>query len=584
MKKLSSFLIGLLALSASLAAHAQDYPRGDVNRDGEVNVADINAVIDIILTTDGNFSIGDVNGDGEVNIADVNVLIDIILGGGSSPVEPEFVDLGLPTGTLWATFNVGASCPEEYGDHFAWGETEPKEVFTWENYKWCDGSENTLTKYCSDSTYGTVDNKTELEFEDDAASVNWGLGWRMPSQTQVYELMLRCSHQRIERNGVRGILITGPNGNSIFIPQTDVSDTSGTNPEFYWSRTGEKPIVFGFSPGTTISRWNIYGDYRYMGHSVRPVRVSPLDFLEKFVLDLGAVAIGETGTDELAIDNNTDGAKTFTLAVEAPFSFKQEGNTASSITVVVPGNTRTAVPVEFTAATTGEHERTVTIQMADFEDCKGYIEFRAVAYHDDCMHQEYVDLGLTSGTLWATRNVGAGSPVEYGDHFAWGETEPKEVYNWETYKWCEGDAYTIIKYCINPKYGKDGFVDGLTELEPEDDAACVNWGQEWCMPTFDQLQELYLECASMWTTLDGVDGQMFIASNGNSLFLPAAGLKDETRYYGAGSEGRYWSSSLNGSISIYAKYLNFGWNQDCGCYGVHRLVGHSVRPVRVSQD
>ena len=100
---------------------------GDVNNNGQVNIADVNAVINVILEKDSNPR-ADVNNDGEVTVADVNAVIDIILSGLSPFVEHEYVDLGLPSGTLWATCNVGASTPEEFGNYFAWGETEPKDV------------------------------------------------------------------------------------------------------------------------------------------------------------------------------------------------------------------------------------------------------------------------------------------------------------------------------------------------------------------------------------------------------------------------------------------------------------------------
>ena len=100
---------------------------------------------------------------------------------------------------------------------------------------------------------------------------------------------------------------------------------------------------------------------------------------------------------------------------------------------------------------------------------------------------EYVDLGLPSGTLWATRNVGATYPDDYGDYFAWGETEPKNNYDWNSYKWCNGSYTTLTKYCLNINYGVH---DGLTELKLEDDAAYVNWGSSWRMPTHEQQQEL----------------------------------------------------------------------------------------------
>ena len=154
---------------------------------------------------------GDVNGDGEVNIADVNAIINIILN--PAPADDhEWVDLGLPSGTLWATCNVGASVPEQYGDYFAWGETTPKEYYDFSTYKWCNGTWNSLTKYCSDSFWGTVDNKRELDSEDDAASANWGSSWRMPSADQMKELCRSCTWQWIQRNGVNGQQVTGPNG------------------------------------------------------------------------------------------------------------------------------------------------------------------------------------------------------------------------------------------------------------------------------------------------------------------------------------------------------------------------------------
>ena len=119
--------------------------------------------------------------------------------------------------------NVGASKPEEFGDYFAWGETEPKEEYTSENYKWGAG-EDLYTKYCTNSSYGYngfVDNKTELDLEDDAAYVNWGSSWRMPTAEQAMELMDNCTWQCLERNGVYGLLLTGPNGNTLFSPMED---------------------------------------------------------------------------------------------------------------------------------------------------------------------------------------------------------------------------------------------------------------------------------------------------------------------------------------------------------------------------
>ena len=197
---------------------------------------------------------------------------------------------------------------------------------------------------------------------------------------------------------------------------------------------------------------------------------------------------------------------------------------------------------------------------------------------------EYVDLGLPSGTLWATCNVGANVPEEYGYYLAWGETEPKDYYNWSNYKWCNGDMSTLTKYCNDSTYGYNGFVDNKDELDPEDDAAYVNWGPSWRMPTFYQLSELYQYCSSVLTSINGVGGRLFTAPNGNSLFLPAADARSHYRLggsiYDEGPYGFYWSRTLfsDGPINAFILYFCL---DDMYSAGDDRRVGHSVRAVRV---
>lgn len=158
---------------------------------------------------------------------------------------------------------------------------------------------------------------------------------------------------------------------------------------------------------------------------------------------------------------------------------------------------------------------------------------------DDDGH-EYVDLGLS--VKWATCNIGASSPEEYGDYFAWGETAPKSDDSWTSYKWCEGTDSTLTKYNINSDYG---IVDDRTRLEMEDDAACANWGEKWRMPTDAEWSELMDNCISMWTIQNGVLGRKFVSKkNGNSIFLPTAGRWYEGSLVDARSHGYYWSSTL----------------------------------------
>ena len=191
----------------------------------------------------------------------------------------------------------------------------------------------------------------------------------------------------------------------------------------------------------------------------------------------------------------------------------------------------------------------------------------------------YVDLGLPSGTLWATCNVGADTPEGYGDYFAWGETQPKTTYNWITYRYCNGSSDQLTKYCSNSSYGYNGFTDDLTVLQPNDDAATANWGGGWCMPTEAQWRELCQNTTATWTTQNGVNGRLFTASNGNSLFLPAAGYRWDGELGYAGYYGFYWSSSL---ITDYPRDAwSLGFNSgDTDVYNGYRLDGLSVRAVR----
>ena len=191
---------------------------------------------------------------------------------------------------------------------------------------------------------------------------------------------------------------------------------------------------------------------------------------------------------------------------------------------------------------------------------------------------EYVDLGLPSGIKWATCNVGANSPEDYGDYFAWGETEPKDYYYWSTYKYCNGPYDIMTKYFTDSDYGT---VDNKTTLELTDDAAHVNWGGNWRMPTKAEQDELRNtdNCTWEWTTLNGVEGYKVISKkNGNSIFLPAAGRRDYDGLIGAGNVGHYWSSSLDADRSCNAYKLYFSssivdWRVN------NRYSGYSVRPV-----
>lgn len=190
---------------------------------------------------------------------------------------------------------------------------------------------------------------------------------------------------------------------------------------------------------------------------------------------------------------------------------------------------------------------------------------------------EFVDLGLS--VKWASCNIGATSPEAYGDYYAWGETEPKTNYDWTTYKYCSSSRF-MIKYSINY-----GVKDNITTLELEDDVAHVKWGGTWRMPTITEFEELTYKCIWTWTTKGGVNGyEVKSKINGNSIFLPAAGLVgdryDSSKLIYAGEDGFYWSASLSKERSYYASRLQFNseskfWKDE----GLQREGGLSVRAV-----
>ena len=201
------------------------------------------------------------------------------------------------------------------------------------------------------------------------------------------------------------------------------------------------------------------------------------------------------------------------------------------------------------------------------------ISFTAPATGTENGH-EWVDLGLS--VKWATCNVGATKPEEYGSYYAWGETETKTTYDWSTYKWCSGSTETQTKYCTDSSYGT---VDNKTTLELEDDAARANWGGAWRMPTDDEWTELLENCTWTWTTKNGVNGyEVKSKTNGNSIFLPAAGSRNDESLGDAGYYGRYWLSSLFTGFPDNAWHVRFSSDYVNRDY-FYRGGGLSVRPV-----
>ena len=252
MKKIYLFLTALLL---TVAAGAQTTIKGDVNGDGTVDIADVTEVVNIILNPD--------NDDDTPTLPDTPTI-----------TTGEAIDLGLSV--KWASYNVGATKPEEYGGYYAWGETEEKSDYESYTYKYCNGIITSMTKYCTYSSQGTVDNKTTLEPEDDVATVKWGGTWRMPTRAELDELRNSCTWTWTTLNGVNGHRVTGPNGNSIFLPFAGYRNGSEAYDQgssgYYWlSSLESSSCSYACGLNFISAYYNFVCDSRYYGYTVRPV-------------------------------------------------------------------------------------------------------------------------------------------------------------------------------------------------------------------------------------------------------------------------------------------------------------------------
>ena len=583
----------------------------------------------------------------------------------------EYVDMGLSV--KWATMNVGATVAEEGGKYFAWGEVEEKESYMWDNYQY-GNSRTTLTKYCESEEYGTVDNKTMLDLLDDAAYMNWGGKWRMPTYNEWDELLRNSKWTWVEQNGIKGVRVRSTkNGNCIFLPTTGYKVGADLNYKDvivgFWSGSLSKNgsyMSYGVSIENPNNTASFYGFNRYNGYPIRAVMDNAIT---PPAVDVPTVVTGaasevtknsavvggnvlsdggsevtergvyysmnanpiETGTKVECgsglgefihnLTNLQTGAtyyvrayakNKFGIAYGEEISFVCEGvpvvttsqpTNISYTSATVGGNvtndgglevtergvvygTNQNPTIEDSKVTNGSGLGQFTCNLTDLQDgttcyVRAYaINAKGTAYGEEVSFMttssenshEYVDLGLS--VKWATMNVGANSPEDYGDYFAWGETSTKSTYEWSTYKYCNGSYNTLTKYNTSSDYGT---VDNKTTLELSDDAAQANWGGAWRMPTDAEMTELLEQCTWTWTTQNGVNGYKVTSkSNGNSIFLPAAGYCLGSSLGSAGSNGSsYWSSSLH-------TYPNLAWGVGflnvCRS-GNLRFSGRPVRPV-----
>ena len=396
----------------------------------------------------------------------------------------EYVDLGLSV--KWATCNVGASSPEEYGDHYAWGETITKSL--------CDEDNCETWGKEIDDIGGT---------SRDVARVKWGSPWRMPTGAEFDELLDsdNCTWTWTTQGGHEGFKVTSrKNGNSIFLPAACWCDLSSPDDACwigeYWSSSPHwsDDALYACFLSFGSDDHDTYWDDRYFGHKVRPVAEFMIASAEECAWTQGSIP-------------------------------KSQINKSST-----------------TTTSTSSKKSSTTSRATN-----------AISSH------EYVDLGLS--VKWATCNVGASSPEEYGDHYAWGETSTKSSYtpdNCETWEKRIGD------------------IKGTSR-----DVAHVKWGGSWRMPTMAEFDELLdsKNCTWTWTTQGGHKGYKVTSKkNSNSIFLPAAGFRNGTSLYYREEGGYYWGFTPNegNTQDAYYLYFNSGYHYT---YWNYRFDGHTVRPV-----
>lgn len=429
----------------------------------------------------------------------------------------EYIDLGLPSGTLWATMNLGANSPEKVGNYYTW-----------------EGISIYESNTCNCGAYSIrTDNRTILELSDDRAYQIWGENWRIPTQQELNELITNCNWEWTVLNNVNGYKVSSKtNSNSIFLPITGSisqgsSQVSGQSSGFYWSSSidlltygQDYPFMLFFgSSNIKLS----YTSQRCDRKCIRPViNRGPLSI---HIFD----ANGGVGSMEKINANHGD-------------------------FISLPKNAFTRQGYEFVCWNTQPDGSGLTYKDEDmvsiYDGLKLYAQWCKLPTKND-----YVDLGLPSGTKWAKMNIGAENSEDFGFYFAWGETYPKYSYN--------GYNYSYSKYPFRLLY--------------DNDAAFMLWGNEWRMPTRSEFQELINNCTSEFITQNGVDGlQLTSKINNNTIFLPAVGRNGFLTDY---SSGYYWSSDISINYTEYAYYFTFNYVPTLKLDSGSRYYGYAIRPV-----
>ena len=505
------------------------------------------------------------------------------------PHDVEFVDLGL--GVLWATCNIGAAKPSDAGNYYAWAEIEPKEFYSWSDYRYCSfGQQNGMDKYTAQGMshqYLKADNLERLEPMDDIASVLSGGKWHMPTVDDIKELIMNCDYDTAIIQGVEGLRFTskvpGYEGKSIFIPYAGC--INGNEPkdkgrQFYiWSATagnGNRGVYMntrdsrmgGFYDMSMIDlienmpERDVYpnidnAESRFVGMNVRPVMSLgsemftslsfPDEHLDMHYGQLKQVEVKMMPANRPVKDMNVTWSSSDPDIAEVAGGY---------LTAIGKGN------CIITAESGGfKAEMTVSVSLPE---------------------PEPVDLGLS--VMWASANLGASQPDESGAYLMWGETSPKTVpYTGDKYKFGQyTNATSKYNYYTASWGGSDYPLDYKETLDPEDDAVQVLLGEGWRMPLADELWELRTKCTwePVITVLDSNEFYVDRRTLGYVITSNVPGYEDRSIYLpAAGYIGDYMHDSDPVVNKGHAYYWTSTVGQSLGNSG-RRYNGLTIRPVK----
>lgn len=498
----------------------------------------------------------------QLNVEDIKrVLFESIYANPTGTLA-EAVDLGLSSGVKWASWNLGASSKDDFGGY----------------YGWADPTGNKTSQNNNDYPSATPPSEISGTSYDVVRSL-WGGEWRLPTKDDVEEIMDECEWY-ISGKSVEAV---GPNGNSILFPiggsrnGTEIEDVYDYG--YYWTGTylGENtpnPLLLVFD--MTETNFGFANADRHYGLSIRPVFGKPIKIS---ITTVTASDITESGA---TLSGHVSGESS---AITVGFIYGTTNNLSSTngtrkSTTAIGGY---SVPLSNLNAGTTYYYRAYAVYKDRYYygETKNFTTKEKVTTGTLNGH-DWVDLGLPSGTKWATANIGASKPEYYGWYIAWGETTKKSSYTWNTYKYGSdnGGIIRLTKYnCTNGQ----GTVDNKSTLDMSDDAARVNWGSTWRMPTREEMKELWRECKWQWTTKNGINGyEVKSKVNSNSIFLPAAGLMGESFGDDSAGKGYYWTNTLNtadGCIDAYCLGFESNGLYSIDHYSSPRSLGQMIRPV-----